>query len=42
MFSLQQNWRRVQSRFCLEAKGVGREKWGAERRNGSNNVYTYE
>jgi hypothetical protein len=24
MFSLQQNWRRGQIRFCLEARGVGR------------------
>jgi hypothetical protein len=27
--SLQQNWRRGQNRFCLEARGVG-ELWGAE------------
>jgi hypothetical protein len=30
--------------FCLEAKGMGgRERgWGAARRNGPNNVCTYE
>jgi hypothetical protein len=37
MFSLQQNWRRGQNRFCLEA-GVG----GVEGRDGPNIVYTYE
>jgi hypothetical protein len=43
MSSLQQNWRKGQYRFCLEARGL-REKgegggWG---RNDPNNVYTYE
>jgi hypothetical protein len=30
MSSLQQNWRRGQIRFCLEATGIGgeRERWG--------------
>jgi hypothetical protein len=28
MSSLQQNWRRVQNRFCLEARGVGGEREG--------------
>jgi hypothetical protein len=27
MFSLQQNWKRRQNRFCLEARGKGREGW---------------
>jgi hypothetical protein len=47
MFSLQQNWRRGQNRFCLEASGV-RERgsgWGEQEaggRDGPNNVCTYE
>jgi hypothetical protein len=42
MFSLQQNWRRGQNRFSLLLRGVaGREK-GAGKRNGPNNVCTYE
>jgi hypothetical protein len=28
VFSLQQNWRRGQNRFCLEATGVGEERKG--------------
>jgi hypothetical protein len=44
MFSLQENWRRGQNRFCLEVRGLGRE--GKEDRvggrDGPNNVYTYE
>jgi hypothetical protein len=41
MLSLQQNWRRGQNRFCLEARGVsgGQEAGG---RDGPNNVYTFE
>jgi hypothetical protein len=35
MFSLQQNWRKGQNRFCLEARGVGG-------RNDRNNLCTYE
>jgi hypothetical protein len=44
MSSLQQNWRRGQNRFCLEARGWGgiRRGWGAGGRNGPNNVCTYE
>jgi hypothetical protein len=44
MFSPQQNWRRGQNRFCLEAKGVvgAGQGEGAGRRDGPNNVYTYE
>jgi hypothetical protein len=30
MFSLQQNWRRGQNRFCLEARGVGKRGRGQE------------
>jgi hypothetical protein len=44
MSSLQQNWRKEQNRFCLEARGLG-EKWrgqGDGGRNGPNNVCTYE
>jgi hypothetical protein len=42
--TLQQNWRRGQNRFCLEAKWVGGKggEWEAVGRNGTNNVYTYE
>jgi hypothetical protein len=42
--SLQQNWRRGQNRFCLEVRGLGGRGrgQGAERRNGPNNVWTYE
>jgi hypothetical protein len=39
-FSVQQNWRREQKRFCLEASEVGRRRGRGER--GLNNVYTYE
>jgi hypothetical protein len=44
MFSLQQNWRRGQNRFCLEARGEGIKGWreGTGGRDGPNNVYTYE
>jgi hypothetical protein len=37
MSTLQQNWRRGQNRFYLEARGVGRRG-----RNDPNNVCTYE
>jgi hypothetical protein len=30
MSSLQQNWRRGQNRFCLEARGWGRRGQGGE------------
>jgi hypothetical protein len=39
MFSLQQNWRRGQNRFCLEVRGLRGRGRG---RDGSNNVYTYK
>jgi hypothetical protein len=40
MFSLQQNWRR---RVSEEGGGEWKGKeWRAGRRNGPNNVYTYE
>jgi ribosomal protein L20 len=44
MSSLQQNWRKEQNRFCLEARGVrGRgRRQGAGCRNGPNNVCIYE
>jgi hypothetical protein len=44
MSSLQQNSPFRQDRFCLEARGVGREWEGAggRGRNDSNNVCTYE
>jgi hypothetical protein len=44
MFSLQQNWRRGQNRFCLEVRGVGRRRKGVggRRNHGPNNVYAYE
>jgi hypothetical protein len=41
MFSLQQNWRRRQSRFCLEVDQGVRER-GTGRRGSPYNVYTYE
>jgi hypothetical protein len=34
MFTLQQNWKKWQNRFCLEAGGAGE-------RNGPNSVCTY-
>jgi hypothetical protein len=43
MFSPQQNWRRGQNRFCVEAREWGKEGVGGGReRNGPNNVCTYE
>jgi hypothetical protein len=44
MSSLQQNWRGVQNRFCLEVRGVGERGRGrgAGGRNGPNNVCTCE
>jgi hypothetical protein len=44
MASLQQNWKREQNRFCLEAKWVGGKGRGRGRRgrNGPNNVCTFE
>jgi hypothetical protein len=43
MFSLQQNWRQGQNRFCLEARGLKGSQLGGEGgRGGPNNVYTYE
>jgi hypothetical protein len=41
MSSLQQNWRKGQNRFCLEA-GRERERERVGGRNGPNNVCTYE
>jgi hypothetical protein len=40
MFSLQQNWRRGQNRFCLEVRGMGGRGKGqrAGGRNDPNNV----
>jgi hypothetical protein len=35
MFSLQQNWRTEQNRFCLEAREMGEEIRG---RGGPNNI----
>jgi hypothetical protein len=44
MSSLQQNWRKGQNRFCLEARGVGGRKreWSAGRRNDPSNVCTHK
>jgi hypothetical protein len=44
MSTLQQNWRKGQNRFCLEVREMGEKGrgWGAEGRNGPNNVCTYE
>jgi hypothetical protein len=43
MSTLQQNWRKGQNRFCLDARRVEGER-GAEARgrNGLKNVFTYE
>jgi hypothetical protein len=42
-FSLQQNWRRGQNRFCLEARTMGEvKKRRGRRRDDPNNVYIYE
>jgi hypothetical protein len=43
--SLQQNWRRGQSRFCLKERAVGGEGRGrriGRGRDAPNNVCTYE
>jgi hypothetical protein len=42
MFSLQQNWRRGQNRFCLEASGVGSGE-GVKRQQGeiAQTMYTH-
>jgi hypothetical protein len=44
MSSLQQNWRKGQNRFCLEARRGGRKSEGevGRGRNDPNNVCTYE
>jgi hypothetical protein len=43
MSSLQQNWRKGQNIFCLEARRVReREGMGVRGRDGPNNIYTYE
>jgi hypothetical protein len=44
MSSLQQNWRKGQNRFCLEARGVGDRGKGrrAGGRNDPSKVCTYE
>jgi hypothetical protein len=44
MSILQQNWRKGQNRFCLEARRVGGKRGEVETVgiNGPNNVYTYE
>jgi hypothetical protein len=44
MSTLQQNWRKGQNTFCLEARGMERRggHGGAGGRNGPNNVCTYE
>jgi hypothetical protein len=43
IFSVQQNWRRGQNRFCPEARGWGgREGYATEGKDGPNVVFTYE
>jgi hypothetical protein len=44
MFSLQQNWRRGQNRFCLEARRVEREEEGSRGQRGemAQTMYTHE
>jgi hypothetical protein len=44
MSSLQQNWRKEQNRFSLEARGEGRRVrgLGIGGRNGLSNLCTYE
>jgi hypothetical protein len=43
IFSLQQNWRRRQNRFCLEARGLrGEGRDGGRGERYPNNVCTYE
>jgi hypothetical protein len=41
MFSLQQNWRREQNRFCLEAKGLEGEEWWRQRGEMSQTMYAH-
>jgi hypothetical protein len=44
IFSLQQNWRSGQNKFCLEMRGREYEavEKGSGRRDGPNKIYTYE
>jgi hypothetical protein len=42
MPTLQQNWRKVQNRCCLEARWVRRTERRQEGRNDTSNVCTYE
>jgi hypothetical protein len=42
MSTLQQNWRKGQNRFCLEARRVEERGREQRERNGPNNVCTYE
>jgi hypothetical protein len=42
MFSLQQNWRRGQNRFRLEARGKGGMREGEVGEEMDHNVCTYE
>jgi hypothetical protein len=42
MSSLQQNWRKEQNRFYLEARGMGRRGRAATGKNDPNNVCTKE
>jgi hypothetical protein len=42
MSCLQQNWRKGQKRFCLEARGMGESGVGEGGNNDPNSVCTYE
>jgi hypothetical protein len=42
MSTLEQNWRKGQNMFCLEARGAGGRGRGIGKRNGPNNIFTYE
>jgi hypothetical protein len=41
MFSLQQNWRRGQNRFCLEVRGMGERKGVEGRGEMAQAMYTH-
>jgi hypothetical protein len=41
MFSLQQNWRRGQNRFCLEARGDGEERAEKQGEEVAQTMYTH-
>jgi hypothetical protein len=41
MFSLQQNWKKGQNRFCLEARGLWEKEEGGGEKGGDMNQTIY-